>query len=1035
MKENQKTYWKGIEQLTNDSEFVKKNSSEFPEYLPVSNEEGNSNRRDFLKLMGFGIAAASLASCEAPIRKAIPYLNKPVDVDPSVPNYYASTYVNGGDAVSVVVKTREGRPIKVEGNKFSSIAQGGTNAQVEASVLSLYDKERLTGPTKGGAEIAWEALDAEVTAKLNAIAAKGGQIRIVSQSVLSPTTKRAVGEFASKFPTTQHVTYDAISAYGISEGNRRSFGEAMIPSYDFSKAHTIVSVGADFLGTWISPIEFTKQYSKTRKINDHHKEMSRHFQFESNLSLTGSNADYRTPIKPSQAGPLVVALYNGIAAKAGQSKVSGGESVENAEKAINELWSNRGKSLVVSGSNDPAIQVLINGINAMLGNYGTTINTNAPVHYRQGDDKAMSDLVKEMNGGSVSAVIFFNCNATYDSAEASALKSALSKVELTVSTSDRMDETASAVEYVAPDHHYLEQWNDAELREGHFSLVQPTIAPLFSTRQSPESFLKWAGQDVEYYTYMQNNWKENMFSKQSDTSNFQMFWDKALFDGVFEAGGNTKTFTYNYAAASTGANSIAQNYKVSGSGYQLSLYQKIGLGDGSQANNPWLQEMSDPITKATWDNYVTMSIADANELGITLVEGETQLVDLTVNGATIKVPVLVQPGQAIGTLGLALGYGRTKAGRVANEVGVNAYPFITKLNGAYVMDVMAGVSVSATGESYRIAQTQTHQTYMGRENVIQESLLSEYKKNSGAGRWHPTIYKEGKYVKPSKITLWNGHEYNNHHWAMTIDMNSCTGCSACTVACQAENNIPVVGKEEVLNRREMAWIRIDRYYSADNPSGDKKELEKAAENPEVTFQPMMCQHCNNAPCETVCPVAATTHSTEGLNQMTYNRCIGTRYCANNCPYKVRRFNWFKYHDNKQFPDNLAMNNDLGKMVLNPDVTVRARGVMEKCTMCVQRIQAGKLAAKREDRRPVDGEISMACASACPSDAITFGDLNDPKSQISKLLQIKDKEEGEGATEREVNEARAYHVLEEINVSPNIWYMTKIRNKDKQTTEA
>jgi len=382
---------------------------------------------------------------------------------------------------------------------------------------------------------------------------------------------------------------------------------------------------------------------------------------------------------------------------------------------------------------------------------------------------------------------------------------------------------------------------------------------------------------------------------------------------------------------------------------------------------------------------------------------------------------------------MAVGYGRTKAGRVADGLGVNAYPMMTKLNGASFMDVFAGVSVTATGESYRIAQTQTHQTYMGRENVIQESTLQEYKKDASAGRWHPKVYQVGKYLKPSKITLWKGHEYSNHHWAMSIDMNSCTGCSACTVACQAENNVPVVGKEEVLNRREMAWIRIDRYYSAANPAGSKKELEDAAENPEVTFQPMMCQHCNNAPCETVCPVAATTHSSEGLNQMTYNRCIGTRYCANNCPYKVRRFNWFKYHDNTQFDMNSSMNNDLGKMVLNPDVTVRARGVMEKCTMCVQRIQSGKLAAKREDRRPVDGEINVACASACPSDAITFGDLNDENSRISQLLQIEKKEDGEGATERVVNEERAYHVLEEINVNPNVWYMTKIRNKQK--TEA
>ncbi|MFT6970828.1 MAG: Fe-S-cluster-containing dehydrogenase component, partial [Roseivirga sp.] len=487
--------------------------------------------------------------------------------------------------------------------------------------------------------------------------------------------------------------------------------------------------------------------------------------------------------------------------------------------------------------------------------------------------------------------------------------------------------------------------------------------------------------------------------------------------------------------ASSAATSVAQNYKQSGDGLELALYQKLAIGTGAQANNPWLQEASDSVTKATWDNYLTVSQAQAAVWGIKMDEGNTETVVLTVGSTSVTLPVLVQPGQAAGTVGLAIGYGRTSAGRVGNEVGVNAYPFVTKLNGANIFDVFAGVSVEKTGEVYSIAQTQTHQTYMNRSNVIQESVLSEYKKDTKAGRVYPQVYMDGEFVKPSKISLWKGHEYSNHHWGLAIDMNSCTGCSACTVACQVENNVPVVGKEEVLNRREMAWIRIDRYYSSDAPVDDQKALEKASENPEVTFQPMMCQHCNNAPCETVCPVAATTHSSEGLNQMTYNRCIGTRYCANNCPYKVRRFNWFKYHDNTQFDKNLSMNNDLGKMVLNPDVTVRARGVMEKCTMCVQRIQSGKLAAKREDRRPVDGEINTACASACPADAIVFGDMNDPKSKITAMLQLQEEENDKGRVEKVVNEDRAYHVLEEINVNPNVWYFTKIRNKDKQTTEA
>jgi molybdopterin-containing oxidoreductase family iron-sulfur binding subunit len=1031
MSDNKKTYWKGLEQLSNDPEYVKHADKEFAEFLPISEQDNSGNsRRDFLKLMGFGVAAASLAACEAPVRKAIPYLNKPVDVDPSVPNYYASTYVNGGDAVSVVVKTREGRPIKIEGNKYSSMTMGGTNAQVEASVLSLYDKERLTGPKKGGQSTDWSTLDSEVTSQLNSIAASNGQIVIVSNSVLSPTTKKAAGEFLAKYPSAKHVTYDAVSSYGMAEANNRSFGAFMIPSYDFSKAKTIVSLNADFLGTWISPIQFTKQYSKTRKINDHHREMSRHYQFEANLSLTGSNADYRTAIKPSDEGAVVVSIYNGIAAKAGAQSVGAMRSeAAHLDQAINELWAHKGASLVVSGSNDPSIQMLVNGINSMLGNYGTTITTDQPVHFRQGNDAEMATFAKDLNGGKVGAAIFLGCNPAYDSAEASIIAGGMSKAKLTVSTSDRMDETAALVEYIAPDHHYLEQWNDVELKEGHYSLIQPTIAPLFDTRQAPESFLTWAGNAVEYYSYLQDNWRTTFFSKQSDVSTFQTFWDKTLFDGVYETGGSKKDLLYNSAAATTAASSISRNYKLEGAGFQVSLYTKLSVGSGNQANNPWLQEMPDPVTKSTWDNYVTMSQPDAAELGIKLKEGNTEKINLTIGGATISVPVLVQPGQAKGTLGLALGYGRTKSGKVGNDVGVNAYPFISKLDGANFYSVMAGVDVEATDESYKIAQTQTHQTFMGRENVIQESVLSEYKKDTGAGRFHPHVYQAGKFVKPGKISLWKGHEYNNHHWGLTIDMNSCTGCSACTVACTAENNIPVVGKEEVLNRREMAWIRIDRYYSSDAEVGDNKGMEIASENPEVTFQPMMCQHCNNAPCETVCPVAATTHSTEGLNQMVYNRCIGTRYCANNCPYKVRRFNWFKYHDNTQFDKNLAMNNDLGKMVLNPDVTVRARGVMEKCSMCVQRIQAGKLVAKKEGRRPVDGEIEVACASACPADAITFGDMKDPDSKISKALLLQTVEDKE-TKEKEVvvGENRAYHVLEEINVKPNVWYLTKIRNK-------
>lgn len=1034
MKDNKKTYWKGIEQLSNDPEYIKHAHKEFPEYLPINkNKDGEgSSRRDFLKMMGFGLAAASLAACEAPVRKAIPYLNKPEEIDPGVPNYYASTYINGGDTCSIVVKTREGRPIKIDGNNLSKVFQGGTHPQVEASILSLYDQERLNAPFIAGKKATWDDLDKEVISKLESISAAGGQIRIVSNTIVSPTTKRVINDFTNRFTTASHVSYDSRSYYGISKANQASFGTAFIPSYDFSKADVIVSFGADFLGSWISPIEFTKQYSKTRKVGKGKKTMSRHYQFESNLSITGANADYRTPIKASQEGTVLAALYNLVAARAGGAAVNAAKiDVPNLQKAASDLLAARGKSLVVSGSNDPDVQVIVNAINNLLGSYGTTIDIASPIYMRQGNDEAMAQFVADLKAGRIGAVIFYNANPVYGHPAGAEIASALEKVKLTIATNDRMDETASLVQYIAPDHHFLESWNDAEAKKGHLSLAQPTISPLFKTRQAQSSLLTWSGSNTtDYYEYLRNTWRTNYSVNQA--GDFETFWTKSLHDGVLEFAGSAGVVHDGEATAiaaptyggnaSSAAQRISTKYKADSNELELVLYEKVGIGTGAQANNPWLQELPDSVTKTSWDNYLTISKAMADELGVSPVEGNFGMVNLTVNGNTVRVPALVQPGQAKGTVGLALGYGRTKAGKVGNNIGTNAFPFVTlSQDGTYKYEVTSGVKVEKADGTYKIAQTQTHQTYMGRETVIQESILSAYVENPSAGRYHPRIATSEGFKKPSEVSLWKGHKYPNHHWGMVIDLNSCTGCGSCTIACNVENNVPVVGREEVLNRRDMLWMRIDRYYSSDAAPDDLQGLEVAAENPEVTFQPMLCQHCNNAPCETVCPVVATTHSTEGLNQMTYNRCIGTRYCANNCPYKVRRFNWFKYHDNDQFPDNLAMNNDLGKMVLNPDVTVRSRGVMEKCSFCVQRIQAGKLQAKMEGRRPTDADITTACASACPADAIVFGDLNNEESQISKLL------------ETEV-EARAYHVLEEINVRPNIWYLTKIRNKESEQAD-
>lgn len=1024
MKENKKTYWKGLEQLNNDPEFVKNADKEFVELPSSLSEDGSSSRRDFLKVMGFSLAAASLAACEAPVRKAIPYVNKPVDINPSIPNYYASTYSTGGDYASIVVKTREGRPIKIDGNSLSPINKGKVNAIVEGSILSLYDKERLTGPYISGEKSDWATIDAQVKAKF----ASAGNVKIVSNTILSPSTLKTIELFSATVGGAELIQYDPISNYGIKKAAETYYGTAVIPAYSFDKAKTIVSFGADFLGTWISPIEFAGQYAKTRKISKDRPEMSRHYQFESNLSMTGANADYRTPIRASQSGLAVLALYNAIAKKAGATQVSAGSvEIAHLDKAANDLWASKGASLVVSGSNDPNLQVVINAINEMLGANGTTVDFANPVHFRKGDDARMNQFVTELKAGQVGGVIFYNCNPVYDFARGTEVAEGIAKAKVSLATNGTMDETSSLVQMVAPDHHYLESWNDFEPKRGHFSLSQPTISPLFDSRQAQESFLVWSGSATNYFDFLQTVWQNDIYSLVQTDGNFQEFWDTTLYNGVLAIDSNAAALS-PVGDVTAAAATVAKSSSTGNTSPELVIYSKVGIGNGIYANIPWLQEMADPITKATWDNYLTVSQKWASENGVTMYEENTGKASVTVNGKSLIVPIMIQPGQADGTFGLALGYGRTKAGRVANGVGVNAYELLDASKGFVNFDITAGVEVTVTEDKYKIARTQTHQTFMGRENVIQEATLGEYKQDAGAGRYHPEIYKDGEFIKPSKISLWKGHQYSQHHWGLAIDMNSCIGCSACSIACQVENNVAVVGKQEVLNRREMAWIRIDRYYSSDAPADDLKAMEIAADNPEVTFQPMMCQQCNNAPCETVCPVAATTHSSEGLNQMTYNRCIGTRYCANNCPYKVRRFNWFKYHDNKDFAGvNVAQNDDLGKMVLNPDVTVRVRGVMEKCSMCVQRIQAGKLTAKREKRKVQDGEINVACAVACPTDALVFGDMNDANSQVSKLLKI---EENNTSALKEVGEERAYHVLEEINVSPNVWYFTKIRNKDK-----
>ena len=1003
-------YWKGIEELEQTPEFMR---GAFAEFMPVkeshaTDDESVAPRRDFLKLMGFGVAAATLASCETPVHKAIPYLNKPQEIDPAISNFYASTYFTGSDYNAVLVKARDGRPIKLEGNPESPITKGGLSARAQASVLSLYDGGRLQHFAIKGKPAKIADVDRQVRERL---AATTGRIAIVSPTIISPTTKKAIAEFAARYPNTTHVMYDAQSATGLLQANG-----GVVPSYDFSRANVIVSLAADFLGTWISPVEFARQYVTNRKVSSGKRTMSRHHQFETAMSLTGSNADVRVAVKPSEIGAVAAALYGAVVGGGGGGAFATNEKVKTAAA---ELLANRGSSLVVSGSNDPAVQSLVAAINQSLGNVGTTVDLTNPTYVRQGDDARMAALVQDMNQGGVGAVIFYNANPVFNHPMAAQVRTGLAKVPLTISLNDRLDETGSLCEFAAPDNHWLESWEDFEPKKGYLSLAQPVITPIFETRQAPESFLTWAGNNTTYYNYLRANWRNAV-----GAAGFQAAWDKAVHDGA--ARGNMLAAAPPMLGAAVSAADAAGRFgKASGDGIELFLYEKVGLtAAGCEANNPFLQELPDPVTKATWGNYVAVPRAMA--VARKWEQGDVVKVTSANFPQGIELPILVQPGQAANTVSIALGYGRALAGKVGDKVGANAAPLA--LAGPNGIEYMNVVTLTSTDSKNPIAQTQTHQTLMDRMQVVQENTLANYRENPKEVTEYEKVSTPDGLEAPERVSLWQDYQYNNHHWGLAVDLNSCIGCSACVIGCQTENNVAVVGKQQVINRRDMAWIRIDRYYSSDHHKDEfdtvgkvktYSNMEDPSDNPQVLFQPMMCQHCNHAPCETVCPVLATTHSSEGLNQMTYNRCIGTRYCANNCPYKVRRFNWFSYYSNEKFEAvNGHMFTDLGRMVLNPDVTVRARGVMEKCSFCVQRIQLGKLEAKKQKRRPVDGEITTACAQSCPTEALVFGDMRDPNSRISKLLK---QEDGE----------RAFHSLASINVQPNVTYLTKIRNSESK----
>ncbi|MDC7994670.1 TAT-variant-translocated molybdopterin oxidoreductase [Altibacter sp. HG106] len=1017
-----KKYWKSVEELNENSSIMETlQQNEFAQPIPTDDFLGNkenlsassTTRRDFLKYVGFSTAAASLAACEGPVIKSIPYVVAPDEIVPGVANYYATTMADGFDFANVLVKTREGRPIKIERNDLAKNG-GAVNARVHASVLSMYDKNRLQNPKVDGADASWEELDAAVAQKMNEMS--GQDIVLLTQTFASPSTSKLIQEFTTRYPNVRHVIYDSVSSSEALDAFQNKYGTRGLADYDFSKAEVIVSVGADFIGDWQGG-GYEAGYAKGRIPKN--GKMSKHFQFEANMTLSGANADVRVPVTPSQQLQVLKALTGGSTSGLPENVAAA------VTKAKAQLQKAGGNGVVITGI--PSVEAQTMALNYNDGK--SVMDAAKPRMTAMGNTREVKRVMDGVISGAVKGLITVGVDPVYSFPNAE-FAEAYKNLNMSLAFAMNPDATASAAKLVAAVPHYLESWGDVQLKKGTFSVMQPTIKPLFDTRQFQQCLLNWTGRNnVNYYDYLKEYMEGTVLNGTS--------WNQVVHDGVVESDatltGDAETTAANEFELESSTSNGAMAFNSQSNGMELTLYTKTGLGDGRQANNPWLQELPDPITRTSWDNYVTISKSDADAMGLenyNVADGglNGDYVNISMNGVTIeKVPVLIQPGQAKGSIGLALGYGREEGLQKEMQTGVNGFRLYNNFSA-----VQGGVTLEKVSGVHEFACVQLHNTMMGRD-IIKETTLEIFNtKNKHDWNPVPEVSKDHQEIPVTSpdADLWDEFDRSvGHHFNLSIDLNACTGCGACVIACHAENNVPVVGKEEMRRSRDMHWLRIDRYYSSEESfAGDNEkkenisglgsslseygEMENPSANPQVAFQPVMCQHCNHAPCETVCPVAATSHGRQGQNHMAYNRCVGTRYCANNCPYKVRRFNWFLYAENDEF--DFHMNNDLGRMVLNPDVVVRSRGVMEKCSMCIQMTQKSILDAKRAGKPVEDAKFQTACSAACETGAIVFGDINDTESEVHELKQSD----------------RMYHLLEAVGTEPNVFYHAKVRNTNE-----
>ena len=1012
-------YWRSLEALAETPEFKLFLHREFPE--KASEWLDPIGRRGFLKLMGASLALAGVSACtRQPDEQIIPYVRQPEDLVPGTPLFYATAMPLSGSGLGLLVETHEGRPTKIEGNPDHPASQGATDLFAQAAILDLYDPDRSQTLTNLGEIRPFGAFIGAMRTVLNAQQAKQGSgIRLLTETVASPTLAAQIDELLTRYPQAKWIQWEPAGRHHAREGSRLAFGDYVDAQYAIDEADVILSIDADFLCTGPAGVRHARAFASRRRIDGDAARMNRLYAIESTPTNTGTKADHRLPLRPSE----IEAVARAVAAGLGVPGITGNPPRAAAAwvaPLVKDLQAHRGRSLVLAGdAQPPVVHALAHAMNQALGNVGATVVYTQTAEARPIDQfAALADLVGEMNAGTVDLLVILGTNPVYSAPPDLEFADALQKVPLRAHLGLYEDETAAWCQWHIPEAHFLEAWSDVRAPDGTVTIVQPVIAPLYQGKSAHEVIAALSDRpERPAYELVREYWaKQSGLSTQSPTpppappaakqdpakpaapapiapaptrmmSPFDEAWRKWLHDGsipktAFPSRSVSVRAEFAQAAGGDGGSGAATRPAATADGVDVIFQTDPSVYDGRFANNGWLQELPKSLTKLTWDNAALISPATA--LRLRVESGD--LVDVVHDDRTLRIPIWIAPGHAPDCLTLHLGYGRTRAGRVGNRTGFDVN--VLRISGSPF--ILTGVRVSRIGARYTLACTQDHWSLEGR-NLVRVATKEQFEKD-------PTFAKKRELVPESGISLYPEFKYEGYAWGMTIDQNVCTGCNACVVACQAENNVPVVGKAQVLNGREMHWLRVDRYYTGD------------IEAPDTYHQPMPCQQCENAPCEVVCPVAATAHSDEGLNDMVYNRCVGTRYCSNNCPYKVRRFNFLLYQD---------WTTPSLKLLRNPDVTVRSRGVMEKCTYCVQRINQARAAAIREERRIQDGEILTACQSACPTEAIVFGDINDPASRIA----------------RQKANPLNYALLAELNTKPRTTYFAIVRNPNPELEPA